>query len=120
MGEFDICHQLRLIFSPFFFSLYLLKIIIHLLFVFNDRSSDKSDRQKNPTFLSRSGDDDFNLQNDTPVGVDTRLNGDAGLDDFIFLASNVLRGFIDGGGDREPEHDGGAVQCEGGARHQPA
>lgn len=45
------------------------------------------------------GDDDFNLQNDTPVGVDTRLNGDAGLDHFNFLASNVLRGVIDGGDD---------------------
>ncbi|QDT78380.1 hypothetical protein Mal35_18290 [Gimesia maris] len=45
------------------------------------------------------GDDTFNLQNSTPAGVDTRLNGDAGLDDFIFLASNVLTGVIDGGAD---------------------
>lgn len=45
------------------------------------------------------GDDTFNLQNSTPPGVDTRLNGDAGLDDFIFLASNVLTGVIDGGAD---------------------
>ncbi|WP_197993345.1 LamG-like jellyroll fold domain-containing protein, partial [Gimesia aquarii] len=45
------------------------------------------------------GDDNFFLQNSTPVGVDTRLNGDAGEDDFIFLFSSVLRGFIDGGGD---------------------
>ncbi|WP_417382519.1 choice-of-anchor D domain-containing protein [Gimesia sp.] len=43
------------------------------------------------------GDDDFNLQNSTPVGVDTRLNGNAGLDEFFFLGTNVLRGFINGG-----------------------
>nr|MCH9773453.1 choice-of-anchor D domain-containing protein [Cyanobacteriota bacterium] len=55
----------------------------------------------NVTINGFNGDDDFNLQNSTPVGVDTRLNGDAGLDDFIFLASNVLRGFINGGGDRD-------------------
>lgn len=53
----------------------------------------------NVTINGSGGDDTFNLQNSTPAGVDTRLNGDAGLDDFIFLASNVLTGVIDGGAD---------------------
>ncbi|QDT97805.1 golvesin C-terminal-like domain-containing protein [Gimesia aquarii] len=53
----------------------------------------------NVTINGFGGDDDFFLQNSTPAGVDTRLNGDAGEDNFIFLASNVLNGFIDGGGD---------------------
>ncbi|MAC54339.1 MAG: hypothetical protein CME31_17505, partial [Gimesia sp.] len=43
------------------------------------------------------GDDTFNLQNSTPGGVDTRLNGNAGLDEFIFLPGSVLTGVIDGG-----------------------
>ncbi|QDT98818.1 golvesin C-terminal-like domain-containing protein [Gimesia aquarii] len=48
-----------------------------------------------------NGDDDFFLFNTTPASVDTRLNGDAGEDFFIFLGSNVLNGFIDGGGDAD-------------------
>ncbi|WP_417391015.1 choice-of-anchor D domain-containing protein [Gimesia sp.] len=51
------------------------------------------------TINGSGGDDTFNLNNSTPVGVDTRLNGNAGLDEFIFLASNVLRGFVNGGAD---------------------
>jgi|GEM_PF-5748335 len=45
------------------------------------------------------GDDVFNLNTSTPDMVDTRLNGNAGADDFIFMAGSVLRGFIDGGAD---------------------
>ncbi|HAH44788.1 MAG TPA: hypothetical protein DCM07_07995, partial [Planctomycetaceae bacterium] len=43
------------------------------------------------------GSDDFFLQGDTPVGVDTRLLGHNGNDEFIFVDSYVLRGFINGG-----------------------
>ena len=53
----------------------------------------------NVTINGAGGDDDFNLQNSTPVGVDTRLNGQAGNDEFFFDSNYVLRGFINGGGD---------------------
>ncbi|QDU49563.1 golvesin C-terminal-like domain-containing protein [Gimesia panareensis] len=52
----------------------------------------------NVTINGAGGDDDFNVQNSTPAGVNTVLNGQAGNDEFFFLGSNVLRGFINGGG----------------------
>ncbi|QDU49052.1 golvesin C-terminal-like domain-containing protein [Gimesia panareensis] len=52
----------------------------------------------NVTINGAGGDDDFNVQNSTPAGVNTILNGQAGNDEFFFLGSNVLRGFINGGG----------------------
>tara|TARA_R110002111_G_scaffold227346_1_gene288827 strand:+ start:57078 stop:71642 length:14565 start_codon:yes stop_codon:yes gene_type:complete len=51
------------------------------------------------TINGASGNDDFNLNNSTPMGVDTRLNGNLGEDNFIFLPGSILRGFINGGGD---------------------
>ncbi|WP_449267343.1 Ig-like domain-containing protein, partial [Gimesia panareensis] len=52
----------------------------------------------NVTINGAGGDDDSNVQNSTPAGVNTVLNGQAGNDEFFFLGSNVLRGFINGGG----------------------
>uniref|UniRef100_UPI003A8EE80F golvesin C-terminal-like domain-containing protein n=1 Tax=Gimesia sp. TaxID=2024833 RepID=UPI003A8EE80F len=62
------------------------------------------------TINGAGGDDIFNLQNSTPAGVDTRLNGNAGLDHFIFSPGSVLTGVIDGGLDYDTiDYSGYAV-----------
>jgi hypothetical protein len=52
-----------------------------------------------PVVINGSGGNDtFNIQANTPNGVATNLNGDAGADSFVFSDAKVLTGSIDGGG----------------------